>query len=147
MKFTTDKNVRQLRWVMVGAMLFDKSNTLLGQPSAYWSHPYAANEGNSFFRLFLSHGWPTYLLFSVLYISVIFLLVSIIPRRLALVSIFTFILGHYFGASTWLSYRWHFGITGPIIYGIILGFAFVLLAFPTPATNSTEKILSDEPAA
>jgi hypothetical protein len=82
---------------MVGAMIFDKLNTLLGQPSAYWHHPEAANEGNAFFHLFLSRGLPTYLLFSLVYISVIFLLVSIIPRRLALVSIFAFILGHYFG--------------------------------------------------
>jgi hypothetical protein len=147
MKFTTDTSVRRLRWVMVGAMIFDKLNTLLGQPSAYWHHPEAANEGNAFFHLFLSRGLPTYLLFSAVYITVIFLLVSIIPRRLALVSIFAFILGHYFGASTWLSYRWHFGITGPIIYGIVLGVVFVLLAFPTPNKTNAKNLLSDDPAA
>jgi hypothetical protein len=147
MKFTTDTVVRRLRWVMVGTMIIDKLNTLLGQPSAYWHHPEAANEGNAFFHLFLSRGLPTYLIFSLIYISVIFLLVSTIPRRLALISIFAFILGHYFGASTWLAYRWHFGITAPIIYGIILGVIFVLWAFPTPNKTSKENLLSHEPAA
>ncbi|HTB84062.1 MAG TPA: hypothetical protein VK742_10445 [Candidatus Sulfotelmatobacter sp.] len=146
MKFTIDTIVRRLRWIMVGAIIFDKLNTLLGQPGAYWNHPEAANEGNAFFRLFLSRGLPAYLLFSLVYIAVIFVLVSIIPRRLALVSIFAFILGHYFGASTWLSYRWHFGITAPIIYGIILGVLIVLLAFPTPDRTNTKNLASADPA-
>jgi len=132
---------------MVGAMIFDKLNTLLGQPGAYWHHPEAANEGNAFFHLFLSRGLPTYLIFSLVYISVILLLVSIIPRRLALVSIFAFILGHYFGASTWLSYHWHFGVTGPIIYGIVLGVVFVRSAFPAPGKTSLQNLTSNEPAA
>ena len=76
-----------------------------------------------------------------------FLLVSIIPRRLALVAIFAFILGHYFGASTWLSYGWHFGITGPIIYGVVLGFVIVMLAFPAPDKTDTKNLLSTEPDA
>jgi hypothetical protein len=131
-KSNADKTVKRLRWVMVGAMLFDKLNTLLGQPSAYWQHPDAANEGDTFFRFFLSRGLPVYLLFSLVYIVAIFLLVSVVPRRCGLVIIFAFIFGHFLGASTWLAYYWHFGVVGPIIYGIVLSVLIVFLAFPEP---------------
>ena len=147
MRFTTDTSVRRLRWVMVCAMLFDSAITLIGQPSSYWHHPYTVREGNGFFRYFFSHGLSAYILTILVYISVVFFLVSILPRRLALVSVFAFILGHYFGASTWLNYYRHFGVNAPIIYGIILGVVFVQLAFPTPDKTSTKNLLSDDPAA
>ena len=127
---TTDNTVKRLRWVMVGAMLFDKANTILGQPDSYWQHPATANEGNVFFRFFLSHGLPVYLLFSLVYIVGIFLLASVLPRRCSLVVIFSFILCHFLGASTWLAYGWHLGIAGPIIYGIVLSVLIVVSAFP-----------------
>jgi hypothetical protein len=129
-KPTADKTVRRLRWVMVATMLFDKLNTLLGQPAAYWQHPEVNDEGDPFFRFFLSRGLPVFLLFSLFYIGVIFSLVSIVPRRPGLIIIFAFILGHYLGASTWLAYRWHFGIVGPIVYGIVLSVLIVVSAFP-----------------
>jgi hypothetical protein len=149
-QFTTDISVRRLRWVMVGAMVFDKLNTLLGQPSAYWQHPTATDEGDAFFRFFLSHGLPAYLFFSIIYIFAIFLIVSIVPRRPGLVIAFAFILGHFLGACTWLAYRWHFGVAGPIVYGIILSVLIVLSAFPNPAIqvpNKPLKPLSDDPDA
>jgi hypothetical protein len=129
-KLTSDISVKRLRWVMVGAMLFDKMNTLLGQPGEYWQHPTAANEGDAFFRFFLSQGLPVYLFFSIAYISIVFWFVSVVPKRCGLIIIFAFLLGHFLGASTWLAYRWHFGITGPIVYGIILSVLIVLSAFP-----------------
>src|SRR6516162_2369225 len=128
-KPTADKAIKRLRWVMVGAMLFDKMNTLLGQPSSYWQSPTTADEGDAFFHFFLSRGLPVYLLFSLVYVVVIFLLVSVLPRTPSLIITFTFILCHFLGASTWLAYRWHLGIAGPIIYGIILSVLIVLSAF------------------
>jgi len=125
-------------------MLFDKLNTLLGQPRAYWQHPTAANEGDGFFRFFLSRGLPVYLLFSVIYILVVLWFVSVVPRRCSLIVIFAFLLGHFLGASTWLAYRWHFGVAGPIVYGIILSVLIVLSAFPDPAPQAHDKSLSDD---
>jgi hypothetical protein len=129
-KLTTDKTIKRLRWVMVGVMLFDKINTLLGQPNSYWQHPTTADEGDAFFHFFLSRGLLVYLLFSLVYIAAIFLLVSVFPRRLSLIITFAFILCHFLGASTWLAYRWHLGVAGPIVYGIILSVLIVLAAFP-----------------
>ena len=140
-QFTKDKVVKRLCWVMVGANLFDKLCTLLGQPDSYWHHPEAVREGNVLPRFFLIHGWPVYLLYSLIYISAVFFILSIIPRRLALVGLFSEILAHYFAACTWLVYHWHFGVCASGIYSIILGVVFVQWAYPTP---STAKILSDE---
>ena len=131
---------------MLFAMLFDFSITLFSQPSSYWHHPYTVREGNGFFRYFFAQGLPVYVLTMVIYISVVFFLVSVLPRRLAMVGIFSFILGHYFGASTWLAYYWHFGINAPIIYGILLGMIFSHLVYSIPEKKSSEKPLKNEPA-
>jgi hypothetical protein len=146
-KFTADRIVKRLRWVMVGVIIFDKLNTLFGQPATYWQHPETAEEMNHGVYHFLSGGFPTYLFYSVVSIIVLFLFVSIIPRKIALIVIFVAILNHYLGASTWLCYHWHFGAGGPLIYSIILSVILVWLIFPTPQKASPEKTLSNEPAA
>jgi hypothetical protein len=128
--FTTDKVVRRLRWLMIAVMFFDMVNTLLFQPKAYWRHPEHALEQNKFFFIFLSRGLAVYLPMSLVYAAAVFWFVSVIPKRLALCVITSFILGHYYGACTWLDGYWRFGITGPVIYGVVLGVIFVLLAFP-----------------
>jgi hypothetical protein len=147
MKITTDKIVRRLRWVVVCVTLSDKFVTLLGQPHTYWLHPERVNEGNHLVRYFLSRGLPAYLLYSLAEFSITFLLISILPRRLALVLSFTAIFGHFFGAGTWLVYVWHFGVTAPMIYSVVLSAALVSLAFPTPEKPNVEKLSSNESAA
>jgi hypothetical protein len=118
-----------------GRRSFWQDEKLFGQPDAYWQNPAVAEEGDAFFRFFLSLGLSVYVLVSLAYIGFTFLLMSVVPRRLGLVGIFAFILGHFLGASTWLDYRWRLGVTGPIVYGIILSALTVLLAFPRPATK------------
>ncbi len=130
LRFTSDKTIRRLRWLMIAVMFFDMVNTLALQPKTYWEHPDRALEANQFFRIFLSRGLVVYLPVATLYAAAIFALASVLPRRLALCVLCSFIFGHYYGACTWLDFHWRFGISGPIIYGIVLGVTFVLLAFP-----------------
>jgi hypothetical protein len=146
-KFTTNRIVKRLRWVMVGAILFDDFITLLGQPNTYWQHPKTAVEINQGIYHSLSQGLPFYLFYSLVIVFLAFLFVSILPRRIGLIAIFTAILNHYFGASTWLCYHWNFGPRGAFIYGIILSVILVLLVFPTASETSPEKPLSHEPDA
>lgn len=138
-KFTTDKIVRRLRWVMLGVILFDNINTLAGQPGIYWQHPETVQEGNHLTHFFISRGWMFFCLYEVAYMAGIFLLASIVPRPLALVVMFAFIFGHYYGASTWLADRWHLGTQGTVIYGIILAAIVVWVAFPPPGKTKTES--------
>jgi hypothetical protein len=139
--FTNDQVVRRLRWLMIAVMFFDMINTLLFQPKAYWRHPEQALEYNKLFLIFLRRGLAVYLPLSLVYASVVFGLVSVLSKRLALCVITSFILGHYYGACTWLDGYWRFGITGPVIYGIVLGVVFVLLAFP--AAKKPHRFLPD----
>jgi hypothetical protein len=105
LKFTTDRAAKRLRWVMVGATIFDKFNTLLGQPATYWQHPNTADEINQSWHYSLSHGLPFYLLDSFGIIVMLFLIVSLIPKKIALIVMLTAILNHFFGASFWLCYH------------------------------------------
>ena len=47
-----------------------------------------------------------------------------------MIAIFSFVFGHYFGASNWLVVRWHLGIAGPPVYGIVIGAIVAFTAFP-----------------
>jgi hypothetical protein len=131
-RFTTDKTVQRLRWVMLGVILFDNINTLFGQSSNYWQHPETVQEGNHLTHLFISRGYIPFCLYELVYMAAAFLLASVAPRQLALVIILAFIFGHYYGASTWLAHRWHLGTEGTVIYGILLAVVLVLSALPPP---------------
>src|ERR1700677_1258800 len=107
-----DQIVQRLRWVMICAIVFSLINTLAGQPESFWHHPETAirgdglsihNETNQTFEFFLGRGWQAYLIANLIYLSGAFLLVSALPRMPALIVIFSFIFGHYFGATNWLA--------------------------------------------
>jgi hypothetical protein len=144
---TADTTVKRLRWVMVGTILFDKFNTILGQPSTYWQHPEAADEINRSWHYSLNRGLPFYLIDSLVVILLLLLVVSTIPRKMALIVMFTAVFNHFFGASFWLCYRWHFGVAGPLVYGIILSVLLVMLVFPTPSKTIPDKLPPHEPDA
>ena len=149
LKFTNDQIVKRLRWVMVGAILFSIINTLMGQPYSFWHHPETAirgdglsiyNSTNHTFDFFLGLGWQSYLITCLVYISLAFLLVSILPQRTALILIFSFIFGHFFEATNWLANRWHFGTNSASIYGLVLAPVIVSSAFPQFGSNM-DKII------
>jgi hypothetical protein len=146
-RFSDDQIVKRLRWVMLAVMLFSVINTLAGQPKSFWHNPETAirgdglsihNQTNHVFEFFLGHGWQAYLAASLIYLLAAFLLVSLLPKRAALVTAFSFILGHFFGGSNWLAVRWHFGVEGPTVYGIVLSTILVLSVFP--ATETSDRI-------
>ncbi|MDB6155608.1 MAG: hypothetical protein JWL90_4061 [Chthoniobacteraceae bacterium] len=84
----------------------------------------AANEGDPLVRYFMHQGLVPLLLISVVYVAVIITLVSILPTRIGLVLILCFTLRHYFGACTWLHFR--FGMAYELVDRQLL----VLLVVP-----------------
>lgn len=139
-KFSDDSTVNRLRWVMMGVMFFSVINTLAGQPPSFWHNPETAirfdglsihSQTNPMFDFFLGLGWQAYLACTMCYCAAAFLLVSLLPRRIALVTIFSFIFAHYFGGSSWLAVRWHTGVEGATVYGIVLSAIITLSALPT----------------
>jgi hypothetical protein len=115
---------------MIAVMLAGIALTLASQPAAYWSHPDAAIRGdglgihnptNHSFEFFLGYGWFAYLACSAAYVAATFILVSVLPRRPALVLLFTVTLGQVYAGSNWLAVRWHFGMLASSLYGLGLG--------------------------
>jgi hypothetical protein len=121
---------KRLRWVMSGAMLFDFTLTLAGQPGSYWLHPASVNESNPLFGLFLARGWIAGVLFYLVYLAATFLLVSVVSTMTARICIFALLFSHFNGASTWLFYRWRLGMEAPVFYAVLLSAIIVWQAFP-----------------
>jgi hypothetical protein len=115
----------RLIWLLLGVIVFDFGITLLGQPSSYWADPRTANEGNPVFRWFMVQGIGPYTLFILAYILVVGLLMKMLPRRLAIVTGLVFLLSHFFAGSTWLSFRFNFGMLGPIGYAVVLSVSLI----------------------
>jgi hypothetical protein len=139
--------IKRLRWLMIAAMLLDGTNTLIGQPGSYWSHPETVHEGNQFFRWFLMQGWWGYVLVETVYFSGMFWLVSILPKTGALTCIFAIIFTHYVGASNWFFYEWRMGMQSPVIYGVVLSMAIVWLAFSRCRKTNRAASMAGEPVA
>jgi hypothetical protein len=148
-QLTRDPIVKRLRWVMIGAMLFSMSNTLLGQPDGFWLDPANAIRGdglrlhshvNHTFEFFLGHGWQPYVVACLIYFALAFLLVSVLPKRAALIAAFSFIFGHYFGACNWLANRWHLGFSGVTYYSFVLAAAVAFSLSPILANSDGEIV-------
>ncbi|HXT10649.1 MAG TPA: hypothetical protein VN873_03735 [Candidatus Angelobacter sp.] len=135
----TGQIVKRLRWVMIAAMLIDMLNTIFGQPASYWHQSGNVNESFALSHFFLMRGMPIFLFYDVISFAALFFLVSILPKKAGLLTVWSLILAYYFGASTWLFSQWHFGPLGPLIYGSLLSTVFVLLTF-TSAKSSEPRI-------
>ena len=148
-KLTSEPIVRRLRWVMIGAMLFSLFNALVGQPEGFWLNPENAVRGdglrlhnhvNHTFEFFLGYGWQPYVVSCLIYFALAFLIVSFLPRRAALIAVFSFIFGHFYGGCNWLAVRWHLGFTGVTYYSLLLSVA-VAFSFSALPGNSGDQIV------
>jgi hypothetical protein len=117
----------KLLWLLVAVIAFDFGITLFGQPSSYWHDPYTADEGNPVFRWFMFRGTFCYFAFILAYIIGVLALVTLLPRQAAIITGLVFLLSHYFAGSTWLSYHFHLGMAGPILYAVVLSIALILI--------------------
>jgi len=135
--FGAARSMKTLRWVAVITMLIDGLATLYGQPHGYWHNSSLVDEGNPVSKYFLVEGWFAYALEQAVICLTIFFLVSILSKRWGLFAVLSFVLGGFTGASNWFFYRWIWGIEGPVIFGVMLSVAIVLLA-----VNSAGKTVS-----
>lgn len=110
---------------MLAVIFFDMSITLIGQPTSYWSNPSTVREENELYHLIMSKGVGTLMLTDLVYLTGSFLLVTFLPVRLAAALLFALIFGHFFGGSTWLCFHFKLGVTGIVIYGILLSAVIV----------------------
>ena len=117
---------------MLGVILLNLLLSVLGQPASYWHHPETADESNHLFHFFMVLGPAAWFAFEAIYLAVAFVVASLACGRGALIGIFSYIFGHYFGASTGLVFFCRLGSAGFIIYGIVLACMIVAVMFPPP---------------
>lgn len=128
--------------IAAGAVL-----TLAAQPSTFWSLPQTAvrfdglaihSSTNAMFDFFLGRGWTAYLACVFLYAATVWLMIAVLPRKLAMVAEFTVILGLSYCGSNWIIVRWHTGTGGGALY--VAGVAIVLVAAVFPSVEDKEPI-------
>ena len=108
-RFSSDPLVRRLRWMVLIVMLMDATITIIGQPPDFWKDPAAVNEHDPIVRFFLRRGLLPYIAGGVLYIVGSLCLASITPRPVGLVILFYLLFGHFWGATSWMVYGFHYG--------------------------------------
>ncbi len=144
-----DPLVDQLRWVMLAVMLVGVGLTLAGQPAAFWRDPATAIRGdglglhdptNHSFEFCLGYGWRAYLACSAGYLAAAFLLVSGLPRWVALVLLFTVTLVHVYAGTNWLAIHWQAGMLASSVYGLGVGIPLArVIAALAPAGQALNR--------
>ena len=137
--------VKRLRWTAIVLVASGAALTLAAQPSRFWSLPTSAirfdglpihSSTNPMFDFFLGHGWLAYLAGVGLYGAIIWLLPTVLPKRLAMVTELAVILGLSYSESNWVVVRWHTGTAGAEFY--IAGVALVLTLAVLPVVHDRE---------
>jgi hypothetical protein len=145
-KSIADMMVRRLRWVTAATIVSTVIVTLAGQATSFWHNPITAMRGdglsinnptNHSFEFFIGSGWQPYVVASMAYLLILLLLISSLPRRLALVIAFTAIFCNFYSTSNWLAVHWGLGILGPFLYGLVLAVAIVLLVIDRHSAPGT----------
>ena len=137
--------VKRLRWTAIVLAAAGAVHTLAAQPSRFWSLPTTGirfdglpihSSTNPMFDFFLGHGWIAYLAGVGLFGAIIWLLATVLPKRLAMVAELAVILGLCYSQSNWVVVRWHTGTAGADFY--IAGVALVLTMAVLPAIHDRE---------
>lgn len=87
----------------------DGAMTLVGQPPRYWAGDYAAvNEGAPSFNQLLQIHPAAFAAGLIIWEATLVGLILLLPDALALIVSIAATLGHTFGVSTWLLWRYHY---------------------------------------
>jgi hypothetical protein len=129
-RFKKDPAVDRLLKITIAVVVAGVVLTLAGQPAAFWSRPDSAIRGdglgihdptNHAFEFLLGHGWPAYLACKAGVLAATILLVSLLPRRTAIILLLTVTFAHVYTGTNWLAIRWHAGMLASTVYGLGAG--------------------------
>ena len=86
--------------------VLDQTITLVGQPAAYWGGDYSlAHEGNPWFHWLLQQHPLAFEAGILAWITLFSSLIIFLPQRVAMTISIAIVLGHAWGASTWIYWR------------------------------------------
>ena len=127
----TDKSIKRLRWVMVGALVGDLTVTFAGQQVSYWRNPSTVHETNRLVAPILSRGMLPTLLLAAFGVAGLLFTVSVLPKRWALILILAVTLSCYYGISSWLVMDFHLGSAAEMVGAVILAVVLVAAGLDT----------------
>lgn len=120
--------IRRIRWVMIGMILFDIAVTYAGQPSSYWKDPSTVQEGNRLWHSVMTKGPGPAVAGNIAYLVLAYALASLPTWRLAGLFTAAFMFGHFFGASTWITYHFKLGAMGMVVYALFAAICVIIAA-------------------
>jgi hypothetical protein len=136
--FSNDPSIRRMRWAMAAIIAFDAVITLAGQWPEFWIQPSRAHVGNQLMLWALLQGVPIYLAWFGAYLFAAVLIVSMLPRTLAVTVVLSVTFVHYFGGNAWLSYHFHFPLAG-WIWPALVAALLTTSGLDTRATSHTGR--------
>lgn len=90
----------------VALCMLDQGITLVGQSSAYWAGDYSvASEGNPWFQWLLQQHPLAFEAGIFTWVAIFCGLIMVLPRRVAMTISVAIVLGHAWGASTWIYWK------------------------------------------
>jgi len=130
----------------LAVMVVDGSVTLLGQPAEYWSGDRGrVVEWSLTFNDLLRTG-PVALVAGLLGVAaMVCALVLLLPRTLAMGTAFAGIIGHTWGAATWLPARFHFSYAQCHLFFCCVAFLLSICLNHAWDPGKDEPLLADRP--
>ena len=127
MRIVQNPYTKRIRFLALFTILIDIALTLFGQSKEYWHQAATVREGNELFQFFGEIDPTTFVTSLFSYAAIMFLLISFVPSRIAYAGSLALIFGHYYGASSWLTWFYGFGVQAAVIYAVLLSLALVYL--------------------
>ncbi|MCH8969161.1 MAG: hypothetical protein IIA66_08595, partial [Planctomycetes bacterium] len=121
--------------------MLDQGITLVGQSSAYWAGDYSvAIEGNPWFQWLLQQHPLAFEAGIFAWVAVFCGLILVLPRRVAMTISVAIVLGHAWGASTWIFWKIPHGYWLVLALYLLSAIAIVAQSV-APADDSSSVML------
>jgi hypothetical protein len=129
-------------------MAVDGCVTLAGQPAEYWAGDYGrVNEGSVTFRdLLLAHP-AAFVAGLAANGAIVSLLILLLPRLLALMTALTATIGHTWGATTWLAFRFQFSYAQCQLFFCCVALVLSICLTQAWTPDADRPLLADRPLA
>lgn len=124
--------MRHRPWLCLPPVLvavFDVGLTLCGQSQAYWSGDYAATREIAPHARWLLRRHPAaFIAAASVYLVAVCAVITVAPRTLAKIVAVALVMGHVWGACTWLRYRYGVPYWGQLLFFLIVA-SITVIAF------------------
>lgn len=137
---------RRAFWLLVpptAICLLDFGLTLAGQSRTYWSGDYTAiNERSPSFSYYLTVHPLAFVASGLLWIAIFSAIILLLPEMLALIVAIAILIGHTWGATSWLMFRFHSYQACNLLF--LVSATLVVFAFKKGQSNDGRSVIQWE---